>query len=76
AHPILRFFRFGAGTGEGPASPSVSRQLLIAPAAVARRLGLAPGDTALRLQRVRALSGQPCVYEEIWLPLALFAGLG
>ncbi len=58
-----------------PASHIVSRQLLVAPAEVARRLGLARGDTALRLQRVRSLSGQPCVYEEIWLPPALFAGL-
>lgn len=72
---MMRFFRFGEGTGEVPASRIVSRQLLLAPAEVARRLGLAPGDTALRVQRVRSLSGQPCVYEEIWLPLALFAGL-
>ena len=72
---MMRFFRFGEGTGEVPVSRIVSRQLLIAPAEVARRLGLAPGDTALRLQRVRSLSGQPCVYEEIWLPLALFGGL-
>jgi len=72
---MMRFFRFGEGTGEVPVSRIVSRQLLLAPAEVARRLGLARGDTALRLQRVRSLSGQPCVYEEIWLPLALFAGL-
>ena len=72
---MMRFFRFGEGTGEVPASRIVSRQLLVAPAEVARRLGLARGDTALRLQRVRSLSGQPCMYEEIWLPLALFAGL-
>jgi GntR family transcriptional regulator len=72
---MMRFFRFGEGTGEVPASHIVSRQLLVAPAEVARRLGLARGDTALRLQRVRSLSGQPCVYEEIWLPPALFSGL-
>src|SRR5687767_14530199 len=72
---MMRFFRFGEGTGEVPASHIVSRQLLVAPAEVARRLGLARGDTALRLQRVRSLSGQPCVYEEIWLPLSLFAAL-
>lgn len=72
---MMRFFRFGEGTGEVPASHIVSRRLLVAPAEVARRLGLARGDMALRLQRVRSLSGQPCVYEEIWLPPALFAGL-
>lgn len=72
---MMRFFRFGEGTGEVPVSRIVSRQTLLAPPEVARRLGLAPGDTALRVQRVRALADQPCVYEEIWLPLALFAAL-
>jgi GntR family transcriptional regulator len=57
---MMRFFRFGEGTGEVPASRIVSR------------LGLARGDTALRLQRVRSFSDQPCVFEEIWLPLPLF----
>ncbi|MDB5966207.1 MAG: Transcriptional regulator, GntR family [Polaromonas sp.] len=72
---LMRFFRFGDGTGEVPVSAIVSRHSLVAPADVARRLGLARGDAALRLTRVRTLSGQPCVYEEIWLPLALFAPL-
>jgi GntR family transcriptional regulator len=72
---MMRFFRFGEGTGEVPASRIVSRQTLLAPAEVARRLGLARGDTALRLQRLRSLAGQPCVFEEIWLPLPLFAAL-
>lgn len=72
---MMRFFRFGEGTGEVPASRIVSRQTLVAPAEVARRLGLARGDTALRLLRVRSFAGQPGVYEEIWLPLPLFAEL-
>lgn len=72
---MMRFFRFGEGTGEVPVSRIVSRQLLVAPAEVARRLGLARGDTALRLQRVRSFAGAPCVYEEIWLPPALFGEL-
>ncbi len=70
---MMRFFRFGEGTGEVPASRIVSRQVLVAPAEVARRLGLARGDTALRLQRVRSFNDQPCVFEDIWLPLPLFA---
>ena len=37
-----------------PAARIVSRQVLGAPAEVARRPGLARGDTALRLQRVRS----------------------
>ncbi|MFM9900216.1 MAG: GntR family transcriptional regulator [Polaromonas sp.] len=72
---MMRFFRFGEGTGEVPASRIVSRQVLVAPPEVARRLGLAPGEAALRLQRVRSVADQPCVYEEIWLPLARFAAL-
>jgi len=72
---MMRFFRFGEGTGEVPASRIVSRQQLVAPAEVARRLGLARGDTALRLLRVRSLSGQACMFEDIWLPLPLFESL-
>ena len=72
---MMRFFRFGEGTGEVPVSRIVSRQMLVAPSEVARCLALARGDTALRLLRVRSFGGQPGVYEEIWLPPALFAPL-
>jgi GntR family transcriptional regulator len=72
---MMRFFRFGEGTGEVPVSRIVSRKVLVAPSDVARRLRLESGSTALRLLRVRSLSGQPCVAEEIWLPLDLFACL-
>ena len=72
---MMRFFRFGDGTGEVPASRILSRQLLVAPLDVAHRLHLARGDTALRILRLRSLSGQPCVYEEIWLPPGLLGAL-
>ena len=72
---MMRFFRFGEGKGEVQVSRIVSRQALLAPAEVVRRLALAPGDTALRLLRVRSFGGQPCVYEEIWLPLTIFSPL-
>jgi GntR family transcriptional regulator len=72
---MMRFFRFGEGTGEVPVSRIISRQRVVAPADVTRRLGLARGDAALRLLRVRSLSGQPCLFEEIWLPLPLFEPL-
>jgi GntR family transcriptional regulator len=72
---MMRFFRFGEGTGEVPVSRIVSRQRVVAPADVTRRLGLSRGDAALRLLRVRSLSGQPCLFEEIWLPLPLFQPL-
>lgn len=70
--PMLRFFRFGEGTGQVPRSRIVSRQRLTAPADVARRLGQARGDSALRLHRLRSLDSQPCLFEEIWLPLPMF----
>jgi GntR family transcriptional regulator len=70
--PMLRFFRFGAGDGEVPQSRILARQSVVASAEVARRLGIARGDPVLRLQRLRALGGQPRLFEEIWLPLPLF----
>ena len=72
---LLRFFRFGDGSGQAPASRIVSREALPAPADVARTLDLGPGEPALRLQRLRVIAQQPCLYEEIWLPLPLFATL-
>lgn len=72
---MLRFFRFDSGSGEVPRSRIVSRQRLAAPAGVARRLGLATGEAALRLQRVRLLADRPCLLEEIWLPMDLFGPL-
>jgi GntR family transcriptional regulator len=73
--PMLRFFRFGAGDGEVPQSRIVSRQSVVAAPEVARRLGIARGDPVLKLQRLRSLGGQPRLFEEIWLPLPLFAPL-
>jgi GntR family transcriptional regulator len=73
--PMLRFFRFSEGTGEVPHSRICSRQVLLAPAEVARRLSVPRGSKVLRLHRVRSLAGQPCLFEEIWLPLPLFERL-
>lgn len=72
---MLRFFRFDTGSNEIPRSRIVSRQRMAAPAGVARRLGLATGEAVLRLLRVRLLADRPCLLEEIWLPLDLFAPL-
>lgn len=73
--PMLRFFRFGQGTGEPPQSRILARDRVTAPAAVARQLGLAPGGECLRLRRLRLVDAQPCLYEEIWLPLPAFEPL-
>ena len=72
---MMRFFRFGDGTGEVPTSRIVSRKLLVAPPDVGRRLNLARGETVLRVLRVRSLSEQPCLYEELWLPSGLMGAL-
>ena len=73
--PMLRFFRFGHGGGTVPASRILSRQTIAAPTAVAQRLGMARGEPVLKLQRLRSLDGQPCLLEDLWLPLPLFAPL-
>ena len=72
---MLRFFRFGARDGEVPQSRILSRQSVVASADVARRLAIVRGDPVLRLQRLRSLGAEPCLFEEIWLPLPLFAAL-
>jgi GntR family transcriptional regulator len=46
-----------------------------APAEVARALGLRSGDAAIQVKRVLSLRGEPVVFDEIWLPAALFKGL-
>lgn len=72
---MLRFFRFGDGDGEVPQSRILGRKVVPATPEVARRLGVGPGDAVLRLQRLRSLGGQPCLHEEIWLPLPAFEAL-
>lgn len=73
--PMLRFFRFGGGTGEVPSSRILSRQAVPAPEPVATQLGTEAGSPVLRLRRLRSLGGTPCLLEEIWLPLPRCAGL-
>ena len=73
--PMLRFFRFGAAGNETPRSRILARDTLAASAEVARTLGCGPGEPALRLKRLRSVGKQPALFEEIWLPLPLFAPL-
>lgn len=72
---MLRFFRFDSGGDAVPQSRILSRQRVHASATVARQLGLAPGEPVLQLQRLRLLAQHPCLLEDIWLPLDLFAAL-
>jgi GntR family transcriptional regulator len=73
--PMLRFFRFGDAAGQSPRSRILSQDTLAAPIEIARGLGTGPGEPALRLKRLRYVGDQPCLYEEIWLPLPLFEPL-
>ncbi|MGS5087853.1 GntR family transcriptional regulator [Hydrogenophaga sp. A37] len=72
---MLRFFRFDSGTGEVPESRILQRSLVNAPATVSRALGIGTGEQVLRLHRLRLMAGQPRLFEELWLPLDLFAPL-
>ncbi|CAM3442637.1 GntR family transcriptional regulator [Paracidovorax anthurii] len=72
---MLRFFRFGDGRGDEPASRVLSCRRMAAPAAAAQALGLATGASALRVQRLRLIDGEPCLSEQIWLPADLFGAL-
>lgn len=72
---MMRFFRFGERAGEVPASRILSRTVASLPAEPARGLGLARGESALKLRRLRSLGGEPCLLEELWLPLPAFEAL-
>ena len=72
---MMRFFRFGERAGEVPTSRILSSQVAPLPAEPARVLGQAKGEPALKLRRLRSISGEPCLLEEIWLPLPPFQAL-
>jgi GntR family transcriptional regulator len=72
---MMRFFRFGDQAGEVPTSRILSRQLASLSAEAARALGIAKGEPALKVRRLRSLGGEPCLLEELWLPLPLFQPL-
>lgn len=73
--PMLRFFRFASPGAEAPTSRILARQVRVASVEAARMLGCSPGESALRLKRLRSVGNKPALHEEIWLPLPLFAPL-
>jgi GntR family transcriptional regulator len=71
---MLRFFRFRHG-GDLTATPSstiLSRQVVAAGPETAEGLGLPAGASVLALQRLRSVAGEPCLLEQLWLPLPAF----
>lgn len=72
---MMRFFRFGERAGEVPSSRIVSRRVAPLAAEPSRVLGQARGEPGLHLRRLRSVGGEPCLLEDIWLPLPPFEAL-
>ena len=72
---MMRFFRFGDHGGEVPSSRILRRQSVSPPSDVARSLAVGKGEKVLKLKRLRLFDGQPCLLEDIWLPLPAFESL-
>lgn len=53
----------------------VDCQRLRAPAPVARSLDIRAGDAVVQMRRLLLVGGKPVVFDEIWLPGAMFKGL-
>jgi len=64
-----------ANAGGGTTRRFIDCRRLRAPAEIAKALGLRSGDAAIQVKRVLSLRGAPVVFDEIWLPAALFRGL-
>jgi GntR family transcriptional regulator len=64
---------------DGDVHPHVSRLLecrrLRAPAEIARQLDLKPADPVVLIKRLLQFDGEITVFDEIWLPGAVFRGL-
>jgi GntR family transcriptional regulator len=64
---------------DGDIHPHVSRLLecrrLRAPAEIARQLDLKPADPVVCIKRLLQFDGETTVFDEIWLPGAVFRGL-
>jgi len=72
-----RFLRLMPDDGEtgGAQRRFIDCRRLRAPADVARTLALKAGDPVVQVRRVLSFEGQPVVFDDIWLPGALFKGL-
>ncbi len=73
----VRFLRLLPDDGE--MRPHVSDVLecrrVRAPADIARQLDLKPAEPVVQIKRVLRFEGPPVVFDEIWLPGAMFRGL-
>jgi GntR family transcriptional regulator len=76
ARILFQFFRLTPDTGEQqlPVSKFIGVRLCHDDVAAAT-LGVSAKEPMLRIDRTRSLEGQPCVFENIFLPAARFPGL-
>jgi GntR family transcriptional regulator len=74
---MLRFFRFRQSDERAttPTSKILSRHVELAAGEVADALGQPAGASVLQLQRLRSICNQPCLLEQLTLPLPLFDAL-
>lgn len=73
----VRFLRLVSDDGQPFNHESVILECrrLRAPADVAKQIDLKTGDSAVMIRRVLVVESTPIVFDEIWLPGALFKGL-
>ncbi len=74
---MLRFFRF-RHAGELTATPTsaiLARRVVAAGPETAEGLGLPVGASVLEMERLRSIAGEPCLLEQLWLPLPVFEPL-
>jgi len=66
---LFRFFRFQDKEGERviPESHILKREVMPAPSAVSNALGLESESPVISISRLRLLSGEPLIAEEVWL---------
>jgi GntR family transcriptional regulator len=76
-----RFLRLAADASTAEAPEATNRREFLdcrrlrAPVDIARALKLKSGDMVVEVRRVLHFSGQPVVFDDIWLPGHLFKGL-
>jgi GntR family transcriptional regulator len=74
---MMRFFRFGGADRSSPAPQShiLSMKPRAAQAGERQVFGLDMGAQVLHIERLRSIEGEPCLLENIVLPLPLFGRL-
>src|SRR3954468_22245632 len=74
---LFRFFRYAGGRAKGavPGSRILRREVVAADCWPEAARGLGGADQLIRIERLRLWENDPFLFEEIALPLALFAPL-